>query len=171
MEEKEDNRGIVVLLSILLIIVIGAVLALLFLNHTAISSSTISQSSNSSSNINISSDSSSSSQESSEPVAVINSPVEGQTLNSDLIELSGQAEGLFENTLNFRVVQDDGKEIYVGTVFVPNSDTSLSDFFMRFNINISTITSTSGEIEAYYVSPKDGTEIILATVPIAFAQP
>lgn len=98
---------------------------------------------------------------------LISSPVSSEIVGLPLV-IIGKAR-VFENTLNYRLLDEDGSVLVEG-----NAMTSATDSGVMGDYKITTTypspRGTSGTVEVFDYSAKDGSVIDLASVPVVFPQ-
>lgn len=100
---------------------------------------------------------------------IIYSPIPKQTLLGESLYIKGEAKGLFEGVLNIRIKDSNNSEIFTDSFTIPDQLIEFREFEYTVNIeNLSSVETDSGEIEFYFNSAMDGSEVILQTIPINF---
>ncbi|CAG1021866.1 hypothetical protein DOJK_01294 [Patescibacteria group bacterium] len=96
-------------------------------------------------------------------------PLKNQVILSDNITVHGEAKGLFEGTLNLRLIDEVGNTVYEDAITIPDQEEAFKEF--TYELSIPGLSSAIGEIgiwEFYYVSAIDGQDVILQTIPVRF---
>lgn len=99
---------------------------------------------------------------------VISSPLEQQHISSKVINLSGEMKGFFEGTLFVRIKNENGTVLYSDFV-MPNMDNyeQFAPFSKMFDFSsVEQGLSENLTFEFYDISPKDGAETVLLSIPI-----
>jgi hypothetical protein len=103
---------------------------------------------------------------------VINTPTLNQAIskNGSVLSLDGQMKGFFEGTMNFRILDSAGTELTTGVITaIGDNLTDFTSFNKQATIDsFSSLTATSGKIEFYETSMKDGSITVLASIPLKF---
>jgi hypothetical protein len=82
--------------------------------------------------------------------------------------IQGQAR-VFENTVNFRLLDASGKEIAEGFATADSPDVGQFGSF-RGELNFISETDQKGTLEVYWLSPQDGSETDKLTVPVVITK-
>ncbi len=172
---KKSNRTLFLVVAALFLIVIISVFVYLLLNNKASGNdtnetNTIVTPSNSA--VAPSSTASSSGDLITIPERVKTNAVTGIQNNNGLrlLVLQGQVTGFFEGTVNYRLLNSNGIEIYSGTFQVGDNYEQFADFNKSISlpeIPAGKLTAT-GKLQIYDVSMKDGSETILQEVSVTF---
>jgi len=100
-----------------------------------------------------------------EPVIWVTHPEPGSKISSPL-EIKGSAR-VFEAAVSARITDDTGKELAKGYTTASEGAPGRGDFV--FSIPFTPPTATgSGNVEVFWNSPKDGTELDKVIIPVAW---
>lgn len=102
-----------------------------------------------------------------EPAIWVTMPRPGTMINSPL-KVTGTAQGVFEGTVNLRLITKEGekiKETY--TTATAKESAERGDFEATLNFD-PPASSKEGYLEVFWYSPKDGSEKDKVRVPISF---
>lgn len=100
---------------------------------------------------------------------VLFTPLKNQIMFSNDLAIRGQAKGLFEGLLQIRLKDSNGNIIYSDSITIPDQLLSFTDFSYDISMDdLSSAQGLTGTWEFYYSSAKDGSEVILQTIPIRF---
>lgn len=97
-----------------------------------------------------------------EPVIWVTSPQPGQTITSPL-QIHGSAR-VFEATVSARIIDDAGIELAKGYAIASEGAPSRGDFVLSLPFTPS--AASSGKVEVFWDSPKDGQELDKVVVPV-----
>lgn len=101
----------------------------------------------------------------SEANITVTEPSAGASLGKTFT-IAGQAR-VFENTVNYRVKDEDGTVLFKGFVIANAPDAGQFGSY-TVNVKITKFKGTKGTIEVYQESAKDGSEIDKVTVPVSW---
>jgi len=94
---------------------------------------------------------------------IVTEPVEGQTVSS-VFTIKGEAR-VFENTVNYRVKDEDGSEILESFVTAMSLDIGQFGPFSAV-VDVSAAKGQNLTVEVFQYSAKDGTEIDKVTIQV-----
>jgi hypothetical protein len=97
---------------------------------------------------------------------IVSSPSPNQLVASPLL-ISGQAR-VFEGTVSYRVKDQQGKVLAVGTTQAVMQEVGQFGNF-QVSVKLSAPVTSTGSVEIYQISAKDGSEIDKVTIPIKFS--
>jgi hypothetical protein len=97
-----------------------------------------------------------------EPAIWVTTPSSGQMITSP-VEISGSAR-VFEATVNYRIKDDKGKILDEGSTNAAEGAPGRGDFLIKTNFE--TAGSGKGQIEVFWASPKDGSELDKVIIPV-----
>lgn len=97
----------------------------------------------------------------------ISSPTSGETVGVPLV-ITGKAR-VFENTFNYRVLDQDGSVLVEGNAMTNAADAGLMGDY-TITTTYAAPTGTTGTVEVFDYSAKDGSVVDLARVPVVFSQ-
>jgi hypothetical protein len=98
---------------------------------------------------------------------VITSPTVGETIGLPLT-ITGEAR-VFENTFNYRLLDQDGSVLVEGNAMAKAADVGLMGDY-TITTTYPTPTGVSGTVEVFDYSAKDGSVVDLARVAVVFPQ-
>lgn len=98
---------------------------------------------------------------------LISSPASGETVGLPLM-IVGKAL-VFENTLNYRLLDEDGSVLVEGNAMTSAADSGVMGDY-TITTTYPTPNGTTGTVEVFDYSAKDGSVIDLARVPVVFSQ-
>lgn len=97
-----------------------------------------------------------------EPVIWVTSPKPGQTITSPL-QIKGNAR-VFEGAVDARIIDDAGQELARGYATASEGAPGRGDF--EFSLSFTPSVASSGKVEVFWASPKDGQELDKVSVPV-----
>ncbi|MDD4766783.1 MAG: Gmad2 immunoglobulin-like domain-containing protein [Desulfotomaculaceae bacterium] len=97
-----------------------------------------------------------------EPAIWVNSPQDGQKVSSSL-EVTGSAK-VFEATVNMRLLDETGKVIVEDFTTASEGAPGRGDF--KHTLNFKAPSPGQGELEVFWVSPKDGKDLDKVSIPV-----
>lgn len=98
---------------------------------------------------------------------LVSSPSSGETIGLPLV-IIGKAR-VFENTFNYRLLDQDGSVLVEGHAMTNAADVGLMGDY-TVTTSYSAPTGTTGTVEVFDYSAKDGSVVDLARVPVVFPQ-
>lgn len=99
----------------------------------------------------------------------IYTPLANQLISRPNLSIRGEATGLFEGTLLLRLKDTEDNILYKDFVIIPDQYLEFRAFEYLVNIeNLKDAVGKSGNWEFYYQSPRDGSEVILQSIPVRF---
>jgi hypothetical protein len=101
-----------------------------------------------------------------QPNIVVTTPVEGETVSSTSLKVSGQAR-VFENVVNIRLKEKSGKLLAQTIVEAKSPDVGQFGPFEK-TITYPKATDKQGILEVFTLSAKDGSEIEKVVININF---
>jgi len=100
---------------------------------------------------------------------VLFTPLKDQVMFSNNLTVRGQAKGLFEGVLQLRLKDENNTIIYYDTITIPDQLINFKEFSYELTIdNLSAAEGSTGKWEFFYESAKDGSEVVLQTIPVRF---
>ncbi len=97
-----------------------------------------------------------------EPAIWVNNPQPGQKVSSPLV-VTGSAR-VFEATVNIRLVDDAGKVVVEGLATASEGAPGRGEF--KHALDFKAAASGQGELEVFWISPKDGKELDKVAIPV-----